>query len=270
MRCKFCFATFQDVKSTVLPKGHLPKDLSLSLVAKLADFGFEKITFAGGEPTLCPWLPDLIQSAKEKGMTTMVVTNGSSLNERWLTGVVESLDWVALSIDSAVNFTNLKTGRAIVGRRVIAPEMMVAKANLVRSLGIRLKVNTVVTSKNWLEDLCVHLIHIKPERWKVFQVLPVKGQNDTFIDDFTISKTQFNQFLSRHQHLSDFFPVVPESNRAMRGSYVMVDPAGRFYDSVNGGYRYSRPILEVGVPDALGDVTVNEQGFYNRGGFYDW
>ena len=40
---------------------------------------------------------------------------------------------------------------------------------------------------------------------------------------------------------------MPESNELMRGSYVMVDPAGRFFDNVEGGHTYSRPILEVGV-----------------------
>jgi len=79
MRCKFCFATFQDVKQSILPKGHLPKKEAIEVVKKLAIYGFKKITFAGGEPLLCPWLPDLMKTAKELGMTTMIVTNGSRL-----------------------------------------------------------------------------------------------------------------------------------------------------------------------------------------------
>ena len=67
MRCKFCFATFQDVKNSILPRGHLPKQDAIEVVLQLAEIGFEKITFAGGEPTLCPWLPDLITIAKEMG-----------------------------------------------------------------------------------------------------------------------------------------------------------------------------------------------------------
>lgn len=65
MRCKFCFATFQDVKHSILPKGHLPKEQAIEVILQLAEIGFEKITFAGGEPTLCPWLPELIATAKE-------------------------------------------------------------------------------------------------------------------------------------------------------------------------------------------------------------
>ena len=84
MRCKFCFATFQDVKSSILPKGHLSREEALNVVIELAEIKFEKITFAGGEPTLCPWLPELIKKAKEYGMTTMIVTNGSRLTEEFL------------------------------------------------------------------------------------------------------------------------------------------------------------------------------------------
>ena len=79
MRCRFCFATFQDVKQTVLPRGHLPREQALVVVEQLAAAGFDKITFAGGEPTLCPWLGELIALAKQRGLTTMLVTNGSRL-----------------------------------------------------------------------------------------------------------------------------------------------------------------------------------------------
>jgi hypothetical protein len=54
----------------------------------------------------------------------------------------------------------------------------------------------------------------------------------------------------------------------MIGSYVMVDPAGRFYDNVDSAYRYSRPILEVGAAEALNDVSVFRDVFLDRKGDY--
>ena len=56
----------------------------------------------------------------------------------------------------------------------------------------------------------------------------------------------------------------------MTGSYVMVDPAGRFFDNVAGVHRYSRPINEVGVEAALGEVTVDPDKFQFRNGRYNW
>ena len=56
----------------------------------------------------------------------------------------------------------------------------------------------------------------------------------------------------------------------MRGTYVMVDPAGRFYDNTKGYHSYSKPILEIGVFDALNQVITDFDEFVNRGGLYNW
>jgi radical S-adenosyl methionine domain-containing protein 2 len=56
----------------------------------------------------------------------------------------------------------------------------------------------------------------------------------------------------------------------MTESYVMIDPAGRFFDSAQGTYIYSLPILEVGVEEALKQVSINPERFRERGGNYDW
>jgi radical S-adenosyl methionine domain-containing protein 2 len=56
----------------------------------------------------------------------------------------------------------------------------------------------------------------------------------------------------------------------MTGSYLMVDPAGRFFDNVNGRHTYSRPIIEVGVTEALKDIRFDLGKFYEREGVYDW
>lgn len=115
MRCKFCFAGFKDVKQSVLPKGHLPKEQTIQVVQQLADLGFEKITFAGGEPTLCSWLPELIATAKQAGLTTMIVSNGTKLTDKFLQDNQKNLDWIAISVDSLQLDTNKAIGRAISG-----------------------------------------------------------------------------------------------------------------------------------------------------------
>ena len=49
---------------------------------------------------------------------------------------------------------------------------------MLRQYGVRIKVNTVVTRSNLKEDLTGFILEACPERWKLLQVLPVKGQND--------------------------------------------------------------------------------------------
>ncbi|QNA44284.1 viperin family antiviral radical SAM protein [Lacibacter sediminis] len=268
MRCKFCFATFQDVKQSVLPKGHLPKEQALEVVSQLAAFGFEKITFAGGEPTLCPWLPELITKAKEAGMTTMLVTNGSRLSDYFLRTNKGKLDWIALSIDSLNSTTNLLTGRAVVGLRPLQLSYYKELSDKIKFFGYGLKINTVVSRVNFTEDMNQFIRYANPIRWKVFQVLPMIGQNDDRINDLIITVLDFRTFLDRHSELKDI--LVPESNEQIKGSYVMVDPAGRFFDNSTGTHNYSQPILEVGIKAAFSEVNYNLEKFIERGGKYDW
>ena len=56
----------------------------------------------------------------------------------------------------------------------------------------------------------------------------------------------------------------------MTGSYLMVDPAGRFFDNTEGHHTPSRPILEAGVHEALQDIKIDPAKFLERGGQYEW
>lgn len=270
MRCKFCFATFQDVKNTILPKGHLPKEDALKVVEKLAEAGFEKITFAGGEPSLCPWLIDLIQCAKSHNLTTMIVTNGTRLSEKWLNKNQKYLDWIAVSIDSLNTTSNIMSGRAITGKRAISAEVYTEMIQRVKKYGYRLKINTVVSAVNWKEDMSSFILNANPERWKLFQVLPVRGQNSACVDDFLITDKKFNAFIERHNKVNEVLPVIGETNDLMTASYAMVDPAGRFFDNSKGQHTYSRPILDIGVEIALKEVSIDVHKFRSRDGIYDW
>jgi len=269
MRCRFCFATFQDVAKSILPKGHLPKEEAIQVVKELALYGFEKITFAGGEPTLCPWLDELILTTKESGMTTMIVTNGTRLSQEFLERNKGKLDWIALSIDSINSFTNQELGRAIAGKREISFESYLHLIDQIKLHGYGLKINTVVNTLNLSEDFTQLIQYAQPKRWKILQVLPVEGQNDKKVEELLISNDDFQEFVHRHEHLESITRLIPESNDLVRGSYAMVDPAGRFFDSSKGGHQYSGPILKVGANVAINQVDINIKKFEKRGGVYN-
>lgn len=259
-KCTFCFATFRDIS------GQLEKAESLRLIQALRDSGVEKINFAGGEPTLHPHLGELIGYAKSLGLVTSIVTNGARLHQL-LDKHSDDLDWVGLSIDSADERVQAELGRGR-GDHVHRALML---ADRCRQLGVRLKLNTVVTSLNWEENMSTLVRLLRPERWKVFQVLPMKGQNDGRVTPLLITPSQFRAFVTRHEHLSweGFEPVV-EDNDAMRGSYVMIDPLGRFFGNATGTHIYSDPILNVGVLNALRQVGFVPEKFEARAGRYDW
>jgi len=269
-KCGFCFAGFHDVRRSVLPTGHLTKGKAEDVVRHLAEYGFEKITFAGGEPTLCPWLGELISLAKNLGMVTMLVTNGSRLNEEVFNSFRPALDWVVLSIDSLLPETNRIGGRFQNKRCLPDAVYYLELINIIRAKGFKFKINTVVHRYNKNELLVDFVSQASPLRWKVFKVLGVTDQNYTSFKDFEISDDDFSIFLERNTNSVTKALLVPEDNDAMSGSYLMVDPAGRFFDNASGKHTYSEPIAAVGVERALEQTSFDYRKYKKRGAIYGW
>lgn len=76
------------------------------------------------------------------------------------------------------------------------------------SMGFKIKLNTVVCKVNALDDMNALAMRLAPHRWKVFQVLPVEGQNDGVgltgaPPLFACTALCFHRGLSRH---------IPQSN----------------------------------------------------------
>lgn len=279
MRCKFCFATFEDQERRALEQqarqagrgAHLEEAESLKVVQQLCNAGFSKITFVGGEPMLCRWLDKLIILAKLKGLTTMLVTNGTKLDDQFLESMEGFLDWITLSIDSLDEAINLQTGRYVrtaEGNQAVSRKEYFALIERIHKHKYQLKINTVVTAYNHHEDMSDFIKAAAPQRWKVFQVLPVEGQNDRNFSQLKVEDGDFAAYVARHQ--AKGVPIVPESNEDMKGTYVMVDPSGRFFDNTGAGYRYSDSMLDVGVAAALAGINLDADKFARRGGNYDW
>ena len=260
LRCRFCFATFRGVR------GRLPVADARLLLDRLVAAGTEKVTFVGGEPTLHPEIGALVRHAHEIGLTTCLVTNGARLGVL-LEQQPETIDWVGLSVDSPDEAIQAALGRGTGGH--VASSLRLA--DRCRALGVRLKLNSVVTALNHQDDASAFVRRFSPERWKVFQVLALQGQNDGSVEDLLITDQQFAAYVARHAHLAaEALAPIVEDNDAMTGSYVMVDPLGRFIGNSAGHHVYSAPILEVGVMAALRQVDWSATKFEERGGNYDW
>ncbi|MCB9232627.1 MAG: radical SAM protein [Bacteroidia bacterium] len=266
MRCSFCYATFSDLG---IVKHNFEK--SQQIIRALAEAGFEKITFAGGEPTLVRELPELAKLAKSLGMITTIVTNGAKLGDPdYYDQITPHFDWVAISIDSINPETNLKSGRAVNGKNVLSREFYQEILQKLRRNGIKTKINTVVSAYNFGEDLTEFINACQPKRWKILQATPIEGQNSQNSGKFEVEKAQFNSFLRRNSSIDPETTVVAEEIDLIKGSYVMVSPEGKFYDNSLNGYIYSQSLLEIGVKNALGQVNFDYDKFLQRGGKYDF
>lgn len=264
--CKYCYATFDDVKGKGISKEEQKSLIILLAQSKL----FRKINFAGGEPLLVPYIHELIQLAKQQGLTTSIVTNASLLTKEWILNIHPYLDILTLSIDSANKTSNLLIGRKDHQGNTVNTEKLIDIAQLCHNLRINLKINTVVNRFNKNETLTPLINALQPFRWKVLEATKVEGQNDKQYSEICAEKTDFESFCIRNQSgLLENIKFVPEPADIIQGSYLMVDLLGRFYDSSSGKHSYSSKILESGVEKALSEINVNIHKFHLREGDYE-
>lgn len=245
------------------------------ILKMLADAGATKITFVGGEPTLCPYLGELLEAAKDVGLTTCIVSNGTGLTEKFLQNWHHYIDWIGISIDASNDQLHAQIGRGLKRdlrqqRSSHLEDSLIVWERCVR-YGIRMKLNTVVNAMNVDDDMTDLVLKLRPDRWKIFQVLPVDGQNDGLVDPLLISEAEFDVWIDRHRDVvRSGIDLVPESNELMRGSYAMMDALGRFYSNINGEHEYTNPVMDVGVLEAWSENCFLEERFLKRGGIYDW
>jgi radical S-adenosyl methionine domain-containing protein 2 len=260
--CRYCFAP----KNTELT---IPDQLRIiKLIAEAPlESGIDRrrINFVGGEPTLARHLPLLLETSRDLGISTSIVTNGTLLDDSVLFGhVVPLLEMIGLSVDVPCPLIHTAIGRHPAWAPMSQNEI-VRIAERIHKAGVLLKLNTVVSKFNVDIDMRQFVKAIKPARWKLFQVCCLDGLNEKRTREVEIDEETFDRFVKRHRSLTRHgIMIQPESSEIMRSSYVMIAPDGRFFDSICGRYRFGRRILDVGVETAFEDVYFSLREFKHR------
>ncbi|KAJ1634031.1 hypothetical protein T492DRAFT_903746 [Pavlovales sp. CCMP2436] len=279
--CAFCFHSQSNIDI-------LPIEKLLQVVSLLADAGVRKLNFAGGEPFLFPvQLSKLLAHAKDLGLYTSIITNGSHLTGKWMRAHAQHIDMLGYSFDSASDKTNFAHGRWPKGARDSSPadfsssappsrsvRHLLHAAELAREHGVMFKVNSVVTALNWKEDISAHIEAAQPKRWKVFQVLPLEGENCGSggrgdVLPLLLPREHYFAFVERNRAgLRDPSVLIAEPNDVMQSSYVVLDEAARFLDSSSGGKVPTESILDVGVERAAAQLLRGAGGGHDKAAYY--
>jgi radical S-adenosyl methionine domain-containing protein 2 len=260
--CKFCYV--QNLSSEIKDLGRIHDILHTLHSTKTDHLDIQKINFVGGEPFLHPYFYEMLEMAYEMGFVTSVVTNGSFINKDTMPKIAEYTDWIGISVDSISDQVEAILGR---GRgEHVAHSIDVAE--LVHDYGRKLKLNTTVTGLTADEDWHQLVNQMNPHRWKVFQMLHIKGQNDSCINTLSITDEQFESFKLRHQDIRLRNNAKPtfESNDDMIGSYLILDPSGHILS--NKGGEYTPFELEHVLKNP--SVVIDSKKYVGREGIYAW
>ena len=203
---------------------------------------------------------DAVLLAKSFGFRTSIITNGHLLSDSMITRVGPHIDMLGVSFDTADNLIAQSIGRIDRNLKWLSPDdllRIVQRYKSINPLGT-VKINTVVNSFNWREDLNNFIQILSPDKWKILRVLPVYGEQ------LTVSDIQYYSYVKRHKRLSLISTV--EDNTDMWQSYLMINPQGRFYQNTSScnGLVESPSILEEGVDRALGYIDFSVENFAKR------
>lgn len=222
-----------------------------------------RLSIAGGEALLYPrQVLAIARHARQLGMRVSLITNGSLLPQGdELTALAQQLDILGMSLDSFSTEHNLAIGRADSQQRSLTLPTVAERLTQVRAANpdIQLKINTVVNAVNVAENLLPALALLQPDRWKVLRMLPV------LTPELAVSDAEFANFVKHHVAAGSCLSV--EDNSDMLGSYVMIDPQGRFFQNGKiepGSYFYSPVITPQNVQKAFASIPFSAERFASR------
>ncbi len=167
LNCKWCFANSGTGE-------HMPLEKAKGIIDTLAGNNVRQVTISGGEPTLYPWLRELVAYAYGKGMVVHLNSNGFALTRELVRSLKEAgLSQVQINIDSmdpskhdAVRGRKGSWGRAIEGLRHTVEEEMTAVSQ------------TVLTRDNEGEVMDIFKLarSLGVQRCRVWDMTPAEGK----------------------------------------------------------------------------------------------
>ncbi|PSV00437.1 viperin family antiviral radical SAM protein [Photobacterium kishitanii] len=240
-KCNYCFSKYSDNKLS--HEIHRNKEQYTHLLELVFNYFTAKykrplrLSLAGGEPLISSNIVDIADTAKRLGFRVSLITNGFNLTKKIATDFCGKLDMIGVSVDSESEDIDIAIGRCTNGKKTLNQNSLLLSLGILRNSGATIKLNTVVNKLNVHSTMSDLVSLIRPDKWKILQVLPI---NDT---DVVVTDSEFSNFIERHDGFSSI--ITQENNELMTHSYIMIDPKGRFFQNGDAcaGYSYSDGIL---------------------------
>lgn len=203
------------------------------VLMKLIRSGVNYITFSGGEALLYPNILDLLKIARQNGVKSKLITNGSLIaNNEKVREIVDYLDTITLSLDTTRDEINEQMGR---GRNHFTEIKKVL--DILKNKDIRIKINTVVTKLNidYIEELGEFLdTNYKINEWRIFRFAPLRELAKENEKKFEITNEQFKSTKEIFQkNYKNIGKVNYRDNDDMESKYNLVTANGDIVRTIN-------------------------------------
>ena len=222
--CKYCYR-FLDIPDVEYKQNE-------KVLRKLIEDGVKEITWTGGEALLYKGFIDLLKIAKENGVKSKLITNGTLVaNNNDIREICNYLDKLTLSIDSVDNEVNIELGR---GKEHYSNIKTVLE--YLKNKKLKVAINTVVSKVNieYLEELGKFISNYNISSWRIFKFTPLRETAKVNKDKFEITTEEFN---SKKKLLNSFTSIPKIEYRQgddFENKYVNIIYAGDVSRTENG------------------------------------
>ena len=219
--CIYCFAKFGDKAELTLEQWKCVVD-NVNTYFKSNMTKNARINIAGGEPLMVPYLDELIDYIYSKGIDVSIITNGLLLDEKICKNVAKKVSMIGVSIDSIDMDTNKSIGRCTSPGKTVDLVELAKTLKYAKSVGIGIKINTVISKLNLYEDLGSWYKLIDPCRLKMLQ-MRINASANIIAEQYTVSNDEFDTHVNKYNDKV----LVKESSEDMENAYVIIGPQGK-------------------------------------------
>lgn len=214
-----------------------------------------RINLAGGEPLLSKNIDEIIQYIHTQNIKVSIITNGYYLNEAFIEKHKDRLWCVGISVDSLKDNTNLLIGRCE-GKKTLSIEKLIDICKLIKNHKIKLKINTCLTKMNVTEDFTCFLEQVRPDRFKVLEML---CDSKDFVNLQNVATAQqIQQFKDRHTK----YITVVETKEELVNSYLIVDSEGNL--TTNNLHKSKKSLLTDSLDNILTKLEIDSVTYKKR------
>lgn len=252
LRCRYCFFSAAEP----LP-GEMDTTTTKQVMAQFQALGGRLLQFLGGEPLLRPDIIELGQYARELGLTSNLITNGTLLEPGLARRVAQTFDTVQVSLDGLEPVNDRFRGRGSHARTVAGLRNLL-------ELGVKPTVSTVVSQANIdaLEDFLAELVELGVSRVHFVNLQPCGRGRST--DSSALSSLDFAKGLldlwqrwgHRLEFPRDMLLSLPRGQRKLNcrpaQGILEVDPRGLAFPcyyfmekGLSGGDLRRQPLAEI-------------------------
>ena len=253
LACDFCYGPVP---------GKDPVERRPEILQALAASSARVVTFCGGEPLLIRKVDEYAAALAERGISTVLNTNGELLRKRLDQGFgLAGFTMVGISIEGSTQAVH----RAMRGAKADLNEVMEAARLVTKEPGVSLKLATVVSRVNRddLPALADTVRDLAPDVWRLYQYSS-RGDQNYGQQRHRLPDDEFWQLVKTVTGLAA--PVVPTapSSEAETEGCLIVDPAGGVLQPAGDTYVRRGNCLEEPLDSIWAEIPVRSAIINNK------